>query len=250
MTDHTDSTGPDAPDDDRGSGKGSEPENRPRNDGGADPNDEYADARDRLVDRLRERGHVERESTPDALRAVPRHEFVPGVNRRRAYRDEPLPIGEGQTISAPHMVGVMVDLLDLDRGDRVLEIGTGCGYHAAVTAEVVGPGNVYSVEYHADLAERARETLDQLGYDVAVRVGDGHEGWPEHAPYDAAYLTCAPTSTPSAVVEQVRPGGVVVGPVGGSRGRQELVRLRRREDGSVDSERHGGVRFVPMRGGE
>jgi protein-L-isoaspartate(D-aspartate) O-methyltransferase len=232
----------------------SDPDPDPPSDGGADADagadDEYAEARDRLVDRLRSRGHVERESTLAALRAVPRHEFVPAGNRRRAYRDEPLPIGEGQTISAPHMVGVMVDLLELDRGDRVLEIGTGCGYHAAVTAAVVGPGNVYSVEYHAELAERARETLDRLGYEVSVRVGDGHEGWPEHAPYDAAYLTCAPPEIPEAVVEQVRPGGVVVGPVGGSRGRQELVRLRRREDGSADRERHGGVRFVPMRGGE
>jgi protein-L-isoaspartate(D-aspartate) O-methyltransferase len=143
------------------------------------------------------------------------------------------------------MVAMMTDLLAPEPGERVLEVGTGCGYHAAVTAELVGPGNVYSVEFEASLAADARERLDRLGYEVHVRVGDGHEGWPDHAPYDAAYLTCAPAELPSAVVEQVRPGGVVVGPVGARR--QRLVRVRRREDGSLEREDHGGVRFVPMR---
>ncbi|MFC4358392.1 protein-L-isoaspartate(D-aspartate) O-methyltransferase [Halobium salinum] len=218
-----------------------------RGDDGDADRDEFSRARERLVDRLRERGHVERASSLAALRAVPRHEFVPGGSRGRAYRDEPLPIDEGQTISAPHMVGIMLDLLDLEPGDRVLEVGTGCGYHAAATAEVVGPGTVYSVEYHDVLADEAEARLDRLGYDVHVRVGDGHGGWPEHAPYDAAYLTCAPEAIPEAVIEQVRPGGVVVGPVG--RGRQVLVRLRKRTDGSVEREEHGAVRFVPMRDG-
>lgn len=141
---------------------------------------------ERLVERLADRGSLQRESTAEALRPVPRHEFVPAAKRDQASHDRPLPIGAGQTISAPHMVAMMVDELDLELGDRVLEIGTGCGYHAAVTAEVVGDGNVYSVEYVAALADRASETLGRLGYEVAVRVGDGREGWPEHAPYDAA----------------------------------------------------------------
>jgi protein-L-isoaspartate(D-aspartate) O-methyltransferase len=208
---------------------------------------DFEAARERLVDRLVSEGRIDRESTARAMRAVPRHEFVPADRRGSAYADRPLPIGEGQTVSAPHMVAVMTDELALDPGDRVLEVGTGCGYHAAVTAEVVGDGDVYSVEFEPSLAERARETLSRLGYDVAVRTGDGHEGWPGHAPYDAAYLTCAPAEVPEAVVEQVRPGGRVVAPVG--EGRQRLVVLHRRADGGVDREDHGGVRFVPMRGG-
>jgi protein-L-isoaspartate(D-aspartate) O-methyltransferase len=208
---------------------------------------EFDRRRERLVERLRDRGTIERDVTAEAMRAVPRHEFVPEGRRSEAYRDRPLPIGEGQTISAPHMVAVMVDRLGLDPGDRVLEIGTGCGYHAAVTAEVVGEGNVFSVEYVPELADRAREMLDRLGYDIAIRTGDGHEGWPEHAPYDAAYLTCAAEQVPSAVVEQVRPGGRVLAPVGGAR--QELVRLTVREDGRTERETFGGVRFVRMQGG-
>jgi protein-L-isoaspartate(D-aspartate) O-methyltransferase len=211
----------------------------------ADPTADRADERATLVESLRDRGVIERESTAAAIGAVPRHEFVPEERRANAYVDRPLPIGAGQTISAPHMVAVMTDLLALSPGDRVLEVGTGCGYHAAVTAELVD-GTVYSVEYDPELAAAARDRLARLGYDVAVRTGDGREGWPEHAPYDAAYLTCAPRSVPDAVIEQVRPEGVIVAPVGDRR--QELVRLRRRADGGVDREPHGGVRFVPMRG--
>ena len=216
-----------------------------------DPNDTDADRaadRDRMVDRLSEAGRIEREATERALRAVPRHEFVPEGHREAAYRDRPLPIGGGQTISAPHMVAVMCDLLELEAGERVLEIGTGCGYHAAVTAELVGDGNVYSVEYDRELAASTRERLARLGYDVHLRVGDGHAGWPEGAPYDAAYLTCAAHEFPDAVVEQVRPGGRLLGPLGGQV--QTLVLGRKRADGTVDEAEHGGVRFVPMRGGE
>jgi protein-L-isoaspartate(D-aspartate) O-methyltransferase len=204
-----------------------------------------ADDRDAMVRRLRQRGVTSRESTAEALRSVPRHEFVPPESRAAAYEDRPLRIGAGQTISAPHMVAKMTDLLALSPGDHVLEIGTGCGYHAAVTSEVVAPATVYSVEFEPSLAESARDRFAELDYDVQVRVGDGHAGWPEHAPYDCAYLTCAPAELPEAVIEQVRPGGVVVGPVG--EGRQTLVRVRRLADGSLDRETHGAVRFVPMR---
>jgi protein-L-isoaspartate(D-aspartate) O-methyltransferase len=229
-----------------------------------------ATERERLVARLDRQGQIERDATERALLDVPRHEFVPDSCRNDAYADRPLPIGEDQTISAPHMVAMMTDLLALDPGDRVLEIGTGCGYHAAVTAAVVGAadgigdaggtdgtttgdtdgerrGAVYSVEFHDPLAAAARERLDRLGYAVHVRAGDGHEGWPAHAPYDAAYLTCAAAELPDAVIEQVRPGGRIVAPIG--RGRQTLVRATRRADGGLDRERHGGVRFVPMQSG-
>jgi protein-L-isoaspartate(D-aspartate) O-methyltransferase len=207
---------------------------------------DFAAERERMVERLERRHGVRDEATLDALRSVPRHEFVPDSQRVHAYEDRPLPIAAGQTISAPHMVAMMSGLMSVDRGDAVLEIGTGCGYHAAVTAEIVGPGNVYSVEYEPELAARARDRFERLGYDVDVRVGDGREGWPEHAPYDAAYFTCAPEEIPASVVEQVRPGGVAVGPVGVQR--QRLLRLRRRADGTVEREDHGGVRFVPMQG--
>jgi protein-L-isoaspartate(D-aspartate) O-methyltransferase len=143
------------------------------------------------------------------------------------------------------MVAVMTDLLDAAEGDDVLEIGTGCGYHAAVTAEVVGAENVYSVEYHDRLAREARETLADLGYgEVSVRAGDGRAGWPDHAPYDRAYLTCAAPDFPEAVVEQVREGGLLLAPLGDQR--QTLVRAYRGEGGRLDREDHGGVWFVPL----
>jgi len=206
----------------------------------------FAERRDALVDRLAKRRDVTRESTLDAMRAVPREAFVRDGDRSAAYADRPLQIGDGQTISAPHMVAIMVDALALDAGERVLEIGTGCGYHAAVTAEVVGAGNVYTVEYSDQLAERARETLADIGYgDVSVRVGDGRDGWPEHAPYDAAYLTCAASELPPAVVDQVRDGGRLLAPIGD--GSQRLVYAEKR-DGELDRENRGGVRFVTMRG--
>ncbi len=198
-----------------------------------------------LVERLQDRETLD-ERTVQAMKAIPRHEFVPPDRRDSAYADRPLPIGSGQTISAPHMVAIMTDLLSLEPGHSVLEIGTGCGYHAAVTAEVVGADSVYSVEYHDSLAETARENLAAAGYAaVGVRVGDGKEGWPANAPYDRAYLTCAPASIPDPVCDQVRTGGIVVAPVG--RDRQRLVRLDRRPDGSFDREDHGGVRFVPLK---
>jgi len=207
----------------------------------------FEQRRERMVERLQARGAIERASTADALRSVPRHEFVPPDKRGVAYQDRPLPIGSGQTISAPHMVASMIERLELESGKRVLEIGTGCGYHAAVTAEVVGDENVYSVEYVPALADQARETLTKLGYEIAIRTGDGHEGWPDHAPYDAAYLTCAAESVPPAVVEQIRPGGRVLAPIGDTR--QQLVLLTVQADGGTTRETFEGVRFVRMQGG-
>ncbi|MFA9516810.1 protein-L-isoaspartate O-methyltransferase [Halopenitus sp. H-Gu1] len=206
-----------------------------------------ADARDQLIERVAKRRETS-DRVLEAMRSVPRHEFVPDATIERAYADRPLPIGNGQTISAPYMVATMTDLLELETGDRVLEIGTGCGYHAAVTAEMIGEsGQVYGVEYVAELAESARDRLGRLGYDdvVDIRVGDGHEGWPEHAPYDAAYLTCAAkTEVPDAIIDQTREGGRIVAPVG-RRAHQELVRLTVTSEG-IDRETHGSVRFVPM----
>lgn len=205
---------------------------------------DHEQQRTELVDRLLERESLD-ERTERAMRVVPRHEFVPADKRDVAYRDTPLPIGSGQTISAPHMVAIMTDLLELSPGNTVLEIGTGCGYHAAVTAEIVGAEHVYSVEYHDDLAANARETLEGTGYgDVSVRTGDGREGWPEHAPYDRAYMTCAGREFPPRVLDQVRSDGILLGPIGN--GTQVLRRAIKREDGSLETEAHGHVRFVPL----
>ena len=209
--------------------------------------EEFETRRERMVESLVDSDRIERDSTVEAMETVPRHEFVPECRRDDAYADRPLPIGADQTISAPHMVGIMCDLLELEEGETVLEVGTGCGYHAAVTAEIVGDGNVYSVEYVDRLAGAARERLADLGYDVAVRVGDGHEGWPEHAPYDAAYLTCATASLPDAVVEQLRTGGRLVAPVGTAS--QTLV-WAAKTGGGLRRESHGAVRFVRMQGGD
>jgi protein-L-isoaspartate(D-aspartate) O-methyltransferase len=222
---------------------------------------DHAGERRGLVEHLRRRTDVSGR-TLSAIAAVPRHEFVPEADRAHAYADRPLPIGHDQTISAPHMVAVMVDLLEVSSGDRVFEVGTGCGYHAAVVAEIVGPGNVYSVEYVPELADAARDRLDRLGYDVTVRAGDGRTAFAECAPFDAAYLTCAaPGDVPDEIVERTRTGGHVVAPVesnddagsllesvigGRSGASQRLVRLTVR-DGGVDREDHGAVRFVPMR---
>jgi protein-L-isoaspartate(D-aspartate) O-methyltransferase len=211
------------------------------------PDGDFEAQRERMVESLAESGRIEREATVEALKSVPRHEFVPEPRRDSAYADRPLPIGNDQTVSAPHMVGIMSDLLELSPGDEVLEIGTGCGYHAAVTAEIVGDGNVYSVEYLEELAADAERRLDRLEYDVHVRVGDGHAGWPAHAPYDAGYLTCAAPELPDRVLDQLRVGGVVVAPIG--RGHQTLFRARKTGDGRIEREDHGAVRFVPMQGG-
>lgn len=207
--------------------------------------DDYEAPRQRMVETVAPR--IDDERVLEALAAVPRHEFVPPDRRDSAYADRPLPIDDGQTISAPHMVAIMADLLAPEPGDEVLEIGTGCGYHAAVTAELVGDEGVYSVEYSEELADRAREQLAALGYDgVSVRDGDGREGWAAHAPYDAAYFTCAAATFPDPVVEQVRPGGRLLAPIG--TGRQTLVEATKRPDGSLERTERGGVRFVEMRG--
>ncbi len=208
---------------------------------------DYEDDREAMAEQLTRRERISDDRTVAAMKAVPRHLFVPESQRESAYADRPLPIGDDQTISAPHMVGIMTDLLDVSEGDDVLEVGTGRGYHAAVTAEIVGPENVYSVEYGGELAEQARDTLAEAGYgEISVRAGDGREGWADHASYDAAYFTCAVPEMPEAVIEQVRPDGVILAPVGTRS--QRLVSARVGEEGIESRETHGGVRFVPLRG--
>ncbi|MDZ7746572.1 MAG: protein-L-isoaspartate(D-aspartate) O-methyltransferase [Halobacteriales archaeon] len=210
----------------------------------SDADSEFETERARLRERLATRTNAS-DRVLDAVECVPRHEFVPDARTNEAYADRPLPIGEDQTISAPHIVAIMCNILDPDSGDSILEIGTGCGYHAAVMAEL--GADIYTVEYHESLAQEARDRLHRLGYDVRVRHGDGREGWPTHAPYDGVYLTCAAPEIPDAILDQTRPGGQVVAPVG--RAAQRLVGVTVGE-GTAIRERtdHGGVRFVPLLG--
>jgi protein-L-isoaspartate(D-aspartate) O-methyltransferase len=180
-----------------------------------------------------------------AMREVPREQFVPEPLRAAAYEDGPLPIGEGQTISQPYVVAAMCEHLALKPQDRVLEIGTGSGYHAAVLSRLAS--QVFSIEIVPPLAERARRTLTDLGYaNVKVRTGDGYRGWPEEAPFDAVILTAAPPEIPEPLVAQLKPGGRMVLPVGVGDD-QQLVVLKKTAQGLEKSVAFP-VRFVPMTG--
>lgn len=180
----------------------------------------------------------------DAMARVPRHLFVPDAGRGEAYGDHPLPIGHGQTISQPYIVAFMSEALRLEPTHRVLEIGTGSGYQAAVLAELAG--EVFTIEIIDDLAVRARQTLTDNGYrNVTVRTGNGYLGWPEHAPYDRIMVTAAPDEVPRALVEQLKIDGLMAIPVG--TGLQELRVLRRTATG-METLATLPVRFVPMTG--
>ena len=181
----------------------------------------------------------------DAIRTVPRHEFVPEDLREYAYLNRPLPIGEGQTISQPYIVALMTDLAGVDETSTVLEIGTGSGYQAAVLAVIVR--HVYTIEIIEALGRRAEETLEQLGYEnVSVLVGDGYQGWPEHAPFDAIIVTAAPETVPQPLIEQLAIGGRLVVPVGPQWGTQSLQVLEKQENGEITTFDALPVRFVPF----
>lgn len=181
----------------------------------------------------------------EAMRTVPREAFVAPGQVRRAYADEPLAIGEGQTISQPYVVAWMAEAAEVAAGDRVLEVGTGSGYAAAVLGRLAD--TVFTIERHAVLAGDAAERLRALGCDnVKVRHGDGSEGWSEHAPYDAILVAAAGPEVPGALREQLHAGGRLVIPVGGRWSTQRLVRERRAESGEFTREELGAVRFVPL----
>ena len=180
-----------------------------------------------------------------ALGRVERHRLVPLAQQPAAYRNHPLPIGEGQTISQPYIVAVSTDLLGLKKEDSVLEIGTGSGYQAAILAEVVT--QVYSIEIIPSLGRAAAERLRILGYrNVEVKIGDGYAGWPEKAPFDGIVVTAAAPQVPPALVAQLKPGARMVIPVGGSGEIQYLKVIQRRADGGYDERRVLPVRFVPL----
>jgi len=180
-----------------------------------------------------------------ALNKVPRHRFVPPGEERYAYANRPLPIGHGQTISQPFIVALMTDLLDLKAGDKVLEIGTGSGYQAAVLGELAR--EVYTIEIVAPLAKEASARLAALGYhNVTVRSGDGYLGWPEQAPFDAIMVTAGALEVPPALVQQLKPGGKLVIPVGPQWSGQELLVIEKGAGGSTRTRKVLAVRFVPL----
>jgi protein-L-isoaspartate(D-aspartate) O-methyltransferase len=211
--------------------------------------DMYKERRGQMVDRLVQNGVLKTPRVIEAMRAVPRHLFVPRRFRESAYHDTPLGIGSGQTISAPHMVGMMLEYLDLREGQLVLEIGGGSGYHAALVAHVVGPrGHVYAIERIGSLAKKARDRLETLGLQdqVEVLVRDGSQGLPEHAPFDRIFVSCGAPEIPPPLVGNLREGGKLLVPVG-TRYFQDLV-LGEKVVGKLQEQNLGGVVFVPLVG--
>ena len=208
------------------------------------PTDPYALERDRMVETQIVARGVKDRRVLDAMRRVPRHELVSEASRDAAYEDRPLVIGYGQTISQPYIVAFMTEMLHLSGSERVLEVGTGSGYQAAVLAELCK--EVYSIEIVEALANRARADLERLGYrNVQIRHGDGYRGWPEAAPFDAIIVTAAPDHVPTPLASQLAVGGRMILPLGN--GGQELVLLRKTESG-LEREVSLPVRFVPMTG--
>jgi len=180
-----------------------------------------------------------------AMRTVPRHEFVPSNQQMLAYVNGPLSIGHGQTISQPYMVALMTDLLEVNPESVVLEIGTGSGYQTAVLASLVK--QVYSMELIPELLSSAQQRFEKLGYsNIETRLGDGHLGWPEHAPYDGIIVTAAATEIPDPLIEQLKPGARLVIPVGSYYGTQELMLVLKAEDGNIDTKTLLAVAFVPL----
>ena len=207
---------------------------------------DFARSRDEMIERdLRSRG-IKSARVLEAMRLVPRHRFVPEEQRGAAYQDRPLPIGDGQTISQPYVVALMSELLDLKGGEKVLEIGAGSGYQAAVLSRLAE--EIYTIEIIPSLAVRAQETLTRLGYgNISVKTGDGFFGWEEKSPFDAILITAAAEKIPEPLWRQLREGGRLVMPLGEPRGNQQLVRVRK-VGGRQQIENVTAVVFVPMTG--
>lgn len=209
---------------------------------------QFATARKQMVETQIENRGISDPLVLEAMRRVPRHEFVPEEYFDQAYADHPLPIGFGQTISQPYIVALMSESLGVEPGDKVLEIGTGSGYQAAVLAQM--GMEVYTVEIVPELAERAQGVLGDLGYgNVAVLSGDGYFGWEEHAPYDAIIVTAAPDHLPQPLASQLKEGGRLVIPIGPIGAVQTLWQFEK-VNGELEATNLGGVRFVPLTGGE
>ncbi|MEW5693894.1 MAG: protein-L-isoaspartate(D-aspartate) O-methyltransferase [Candidatus Hydrogenedentota bacterium] len=206
---------------------------------------DFKQLRERMVKEQIERRGVKDKRVLDVMRKIERHKFVPLNVQRYAYEDCPQPIGMDQTISQPYIVALMTELLELKGDEKVLEIGTGSGYQAAVLAELCK--EVYTIEIIPELGNQARERLKGLGYkNIKVLVGDGYKGWPEYAPFDAIIITAAPPEIPQPLIDQLDTGGILVAPVGVTW--QELFRVQKSQDGNIIKEPIIPVRFVPMVG--
>jgi protein-L-isoaspartate(D-aspartate) O-methyltransferase len=220
------------------------------------PEERFNKDLDYLVRRLRNNGYIKSDEMERAFRNVPREEFVHPDTRNHAYRDSPLPIGLGQTISAPHMCAIMCEGLALEPGLKVLEIGAGSGYHAALCAELVAPmgsqhpGHVYTIEIVDGLIKFARDNLERTGYADRVTLihADGGIGLPDKAPFDRILVAAAAPSVPQPLIDQLAPGGIMLIPVGSKGFFQELMMVEKDEEGKVTQKRWGGVAFVPLTG--
>jgi protein-L-isoaspartate(D-aspartate) O-methyltransferase len=210
----------------------------------ASPFDQFAEERERMVDDQIIPRDVTDPLVLQAMRRVPRHEFVPSEYLDQSYADHPLPIGYGQTISQPFIVAYMSENCALEPGDRVLEIGTGSGYQAAILADM--GMEVYSIEIVPELAAEAEARLKRLGYDAQVRAGDGYYGWPEAAPFDAIIVTAAPDHVPQPLLQQLKVGGRLVVPIGPVGAIQTLWQFTLQEDDQLKALNLGDVRFVPF----
>ncbi|MBU1009774.1 MAG: protein-L-isoaspartate(D-aspartate) O-methyltransferase [Bacteroidetes bacterium] len=200
--------------------------------------------RKQLVNSIRQKGITD-EKVLKAIESIPRHLFIDSSFLEFAYQDKPFPIGSGQTISQPYTVAFQTELLELGKGMRVLEIGTGSGYQASVLAEM--GARVFSIERQRKLFTRTRELLSKMNYQVKTFLGDGYEGLPAFAPFDRILITAAAPEIPQALIDQLKPGGVLVIPYGKD-DVQQMLRLRKNTDGTMSTEQHGAFRFVPLLG--
>ena len=209
---------------------------------------EYQEQRQEMVKTLQTWGYIKTDKVAEAMTTVQRHRFLPEDQKTHAYEDRPLPVGKNQTISAPHMVAIMTEALELKGDEKVLEIGAGTGYHSAVVAHIVKEGYVYTIEKIEELAQKARENIEKTGYtNTKVITGDGTQGYQKKAPYDRISVTASAPDIPPPLIEQLKPGGQMLIPIG-PRYHQNLIKITKTQKGEIKKKNLGGCVFVPLIG--
>jgi len=209
---------------------------------------EYQEQRQEMIKTLRIDGYIKTDKVADAMNTIPRHRFLPKDQKIYAYEDRPLPVGKNQTISAPHMVAIMTEALELKGDEKVLEIGAGTGYHSAVVAHIVKEGYIYTVEKIEELTQKARENIKKTGYiNTEVITGDGTQGYQKKAPYDRISVTASAPDIPTPLIEQLKPGGQMLIPIG-TRYHQNLIKIIKTHNGEITKKNLGGCIFVPLIG--